>query len=102
MQAMAKNGEFIGERYVKLLLVPRQEMEEQVRMGTIAIPGGAARARAGLLKRRGMRLPLHSNMPGMPGTVDMLLNVMPNGAAMLSPHPYSQPHATFSSPVPVR
>lgn len=27
---MAKNGEYIGERYVRLLHVPRSEMEEQV------------------------------------------------------------------------
>jgi len=28
---MGKNGEFIGERYVRLLHVPRSEMDEQVR-----------------------------------------------------------------------
>ena len=30
-QALSKNGEYIGERYVRLLHVPRSEMEEQVR-----------------------------------------------------------------------
>ena len=41
---MSKNGEYIGRRYVKLLMVPREEMEDQVRLGTLAIPGAAARA----------------------------------------------------------
>lgn len=36
---MSKNGEFIGERYVRLLRVPVTEMEEQSRRGTLAIPG---------------------------------------------------------------
>lgn len=30
MQAMSKNGAYIGERYVRLLHVPKQEMLEQV------------------------------------------------------------------------
>lgn len=30
LQAMSKNGEYIGERYVRLLHVPRAEMDEQV------------------------------------------------------------------------
>lgn len=38
LTAMRKNGEYIGDRYVKLLHVPRQEMEEQVKFGTAAIP----------------------------------------------------------------
>ena len=46
---MAKNGAYMGERYVRLLHVPKQEMNEQVRLGTIAIPGNAT--------RRGGRLP---------------------------------------------
>lgn len=36
--AMRKNGEYIGDRYVKLLHVPKREMEEQVKFGTAAIP----------------------------------------------------------------
>ncbi|KAI8462311.1 MAG: hypothetical protein J3K34DRAFT_501516 [Monoraphidium minutum] len=48
LQAMSKNGAYIGERYVRLLHVPKQEMQEQVqmarvRLGTIAIPGNAHR-----------------------------------------------------------
>lgn len=35
---MQKNGEYIGDRYVKLLHVPKREMEEQVKFGTAAIP----------------------------------------------------------------
>jgi hypothetical protein len=42
---MSKNGEYIGERYVRLLHVPKQEMEEQVRLGTLAVPGAAAKYR---------------------------------------------------------
>lgn len=42
---MARNGEYLGDRYVRLLHVPRQEMEEQVSMGTLAIPGQAAKLR---------------------------------------------------------
>lgn len=38
LTAMRKNGEYIGDRYVKLLHVPKQEMEEQVKFGTAAIP----------------------------------------------------------------
>jgi hypothetical protein len=45
LQAMSKNGEYIGERYVRLLHVPKQEMEEQVRLGTLAVPGAAAKYR---------------------------------------------------------
>lgn len=29
LQALSKNGEYIGERYVRLLHVPKSEMEEQ-------------------------------------------------------------------------
>jgi len=32
VQAMVRNGEYLGDRYVRLLHVPRQEMEEQVRV----------------------------------------------------------------------
>lgn len=35
---MQKNGEYIGDRYVKLLHVPTREMDEQVKYGTAAIP----------------------------------------------------------------
>lgn len=30
LQALSKNGEYLGDRYVRLLHVPKQEMEEQV------------------------------------------------------------------------
>jgi hypothetical protein len=32
LQALSKNGEYLGDRYVRLLHVPKQEMEEQVRL----------------------------------------------------------------------
>ncbi len=51
-QALAKNGEYIGERYVRLLHVPKSEMEEQVRLGTLAIPGAAAKLRSRLLRQQ--------------------------------------------------
>ena len=35
LQALSKNGQYIGDRYVRLLHVPRSEMEEQVRTGTL-------------------------------------------------------------------
>lgn len=51
-QALAKNGEYIGERYVRLLHVPKSEMEEQVRLGTLAIPGAAAKLRSRLMRQQ--------------------------------------------------
>lgn len=46
LQAMGrKNGEYMGDRYVKLLHVSKQEMEEQVRLGTSAIPGNPGKPR---------------------------------------------------------
>lgn len=51
-QALSKNGEFIGERYVRLLHVPVTEMEEQVRLGTLAIPGNAAKLRSRLMRQQ--------------------------------------------------
>jgi hypothetical protein len=35
LQALSKNGEYLGDRYVRLLHVPKQEMEEQVRLVTL-------------------------------------------------------------------
>ena len=34
---MSKNGAYIGERYVRLLHVPWQEMQEQVRLRTAGV-----------------------------------------------------------------
>ncbi|KAL6763408.1 hypothetical protein V8C86DRAFT_3012807 [Haematococcus lacustris] len=45
VRALSKNGQFIGERYVRLLHVTKNEMEEQSRLGTLAIPGAAAKLR---------------------------------------------------------
>lgn len=41
---MSMNGKYIGDRYVKLLHVPRQEMVEQVAFGTTVIPSARTRA----------------------------------------------------------
>eukprot|EP00803_Ostreobium_quekettii_P000932 evm.model.scf_2244.1 EVM.evm.TU.scf_2244.1 scf_2244:20202-21701(-) len=44
LQAMSMNGKYIGDRYVKLLHVPKQEMVEQVAFGTTIIPSARTRA----------------------------------------------------------
>jgi hypothetical protein len=53
LQALSKNGEYLGDRYVRLLHVPKQEMEEQVRLGTLAIPGAQAKMRQKILRNSG-------------------------------------------------
>ncbi|GFH06305.1 uncharacterized protein HaLaN_00913, partial [Haematococcus lacustris] len=50
VRALSKNGQFIGERYVRLLHVTKNEMEEQSRLGTLAIPGAAAKLRSRILR----------------------------------------------------
>ena len=50
LQALSKNGEYLGERYIRLLHVPRTEMEDQVRLGTLAVPGAAARMRSRVVR----------------------------------------------------
>lgn len=57
---------------MRLLHVPRQEMEEQVRMGTLAIPGGAAKLRARMLR-------------GQPRANNNGLAFLPPGALQLVP-----------------
>jgi hypothetical protein len=52
-QALSKNGKYLGERYVRLLHVPKQEMEEQVRLGTLAIPGAQAKMRQKMMRNAG-------------------------------------------------
>ncbi|KAG2488109.1 hypothetical protein HYH03_013258 [Edaphochlamys debaryana] len=91
LKALSKNGEYIGQRYVRLLHVPRAEMEEQVRLGTLAIPGAAAK-----LRSRMMRSQQRNNMPYMGGPVQLMPTVMPGGRhVMMGPNagmgaPYSQ------------
>lgn len=50
LQALSKNGKYLGDRYVRLLHVPKQEMEEQVRLGTLAIPGAQAKMRQKMMR----------------------------------------------------
>ncbi|KAF5831077.1 hypothetical protein DUNSADRAFT_13633 [Dunaliella salina] len=66
LKALNKNGEYIGERYVRLLHVPKSEMEEQVRLGTLAIPGTAAKLRSRIMRggHQGGALPQRSSMMG--------------------------------------
>jgi hypothetical protein len=52
-QALSKNGKYLGDRYVRLLHVPKQEMEEQVRLGTLAIPGAQAKMRQRMMRNTG-------------------------------------------------
>jgi heterogeneous nuclear ribonucleoprotein F/H len=86
-QALAKNGEYIGQRYVRLLHVPRQEMEEQVRHGTLAVPGAAAKFRSRMMRqpRNPAYMPGQLMMPPMPP--------LPGGRPVvaLGAVPYGQP-----------
>ena len=70
-QAMANNGQYMGERFVRLLPVGTSEMEEQVRMGTLAIP---ASMRNKMVMRR-----KHQNFVSM------------GASPLLFPHQYMPP-----------
>lgn len=83
IQALSKNGEYLGSRYVRLLHVPVFEMEEQVRMGTLAIPGNAAKMRARLLRAQRMTHMACPNYPaGMPPSMGVS-NAMPSNGQMM-------------------
>ena len=94
---MAKNGEFIGDRYIRLLHVPVEEMEEQVRHGTSVVPGNYKKGRQPQQQQQqqpplGMdpRLGYRGQMGGMP--------MAPSGPIMLPPHllllpPYANQNA---------
>lgn len=66
MQALSKNGEYMGERYVRLLHVPKSEMEEQVRLGTLAIPGAAAKLRSRMMRAQQRNNLAYLQNPGGP------------------------------------
>lgn len=70
LQALSKNGKYLGDRYVRLLHVPKQEMEEQVRLGTLAIPGAQAKMRQKMMRGPymdgGMRGGPYGGADGMP------------------------------------
>lgn len=97
MQALSKNGEYIGQRYVRLLHVPRAEMEEQVRLGTLAIPGAAAK-----LRSRMMRSQQRNNAVYMTtGPVQLMPTVMQGGRpvmATIGPHGGPGPSAAMGAP----
>lgn len=75
VQALSKNGKYLGDRYVRLLHVPKQEMEEQVRLGTLAIPGAQAK-----MRQKMMRNPyMDGGMRGGPYGADGLPGMLPGG-----------------------
>ncbi|GAX83059.1 hypothetical protein CEUSTIGMA_g10485.t1 [Chlamydomonas eustigma] len=63
VKALTKNGDFLGERYVRLLHVPASEMEEQVRLGTLAVPGNAAKLRARIIRQQQQSRVLYMERP---------------------------------------
>lgn len=99
LQALSKNGEYLGDRYVRLLHVPKQEMEEQVRLGTLAIPGAQAKMRQKMLRSQGMDgLGPYSDALQMPGGLGQQVG-MPDlggggyhgGLPLGMPHSMGQP-----------
>eukprot|EP00198_Chlamydomonas_reinhardtii_P002932 XP_001692268.1 predicted protein [Chlamydomonas reinhardtii] len=81
LKALSKNGEYIGQRYVRLLHVPRAEMEEQVRLGTLAIPGAAAKIRSRMMRSQ------QRNMGYMAGPVQLMPSMMPGGRPVMGMGP---------------
>ncbi|KAG2452074.1 hypothetical protein HYH02_003110 [Chlamydomonas schloesseri] len=81
LKALSKNGEYIGQRYVRLLHVPRAEMEEQVRLGTLAIPGAAAKIRSRMMRSQ------QRNMGYMAGPVQLMPSMMPSGRPVMGMGP---------------
>lgn len=76
LQALSKNGEYLGDRYVRLLHVPKQEMEEQVRLGTLAIPGAQAKMRQKMMRGGGGMDALAGNSSGAHYGADALQQQM--------------------------
>lgn len=108
LKALSKNGEYIGQRYVRLLHVPRAEMEEQVRLGTLAIPGAAAKLRSRMIRtqqRNNMAYMAAGPVQLMPTPVMQGRPVLamgppgPGGAAGLT---YAQPPGPGQGPVESR
>lgn len=72
LKALSKNGKYLGDRYVRLLHVPKQEMEEQVRLGTLAIPGAQAKMRQKMMRGPYMDSGMRSGPYGADGLPGML------------------------------
>ncbi|KIZ02545.1 hypothetical protein MNEG_5410 [Monoraphidium neglectum] len=99
LQAMSKNGAFIGERYVRLLHVPKQEMLEQVRLGTIAIPGNAhRRSRFQQQQQQQQAAPGLHFMHGGPALSSPFDHFAQRGAVQL-PHLQQHPHAAYGAQI---
>ncbi|GFR41617.1 hypothetical protein Agub_g2342 [Astrephomene gubernaculifera] len=96
LKALSKNGEYIGQRYVRLLHVPRSEMEEQVRLGTLAIPGAAAKLRSRMMRSQQQR----NNAIFMPtGPVQLVPTVLPGGRPIMTMGPPGAgPNAGINAP----
>lgn len=96
-QALSKNGEFIGERYVRLLHVPKQEMIEQVQLGTLAIPGQVAKMRQRALRQAqppGMTYAVPGQQLLLPAMAPRLLG--PRGVLNLGPPGGIGPGGSYS------
>lgn len=95
VQAMSRNGQYIGERYVKLLHVPKQEMEEQVKFGTAAIPKPgravptcvAAPLLHPQIEQQFLGIPHHL---GAPGSAQISIGCEPHAFTTRSPISYAQ------------
>jgi len=98
LKALSKNGEYIGERYVRLLHVPKSEMEEQVRLGTLAIPGNAAKLRSRLMRQQ-----QRNNLAYLAGPLQLVPTVVPAaGRPLMSVGPtLNAPYATGPTGAPI-
>ncbi|GLC42385.1 hypothetical protein PLESTB_000652500 [Pleodorina starrii] len=100
LKALSKNGEYIGQRYVRLLHVPRAEMEEQVRLGTLAIPGAAAKLRSRMIRSQQRNNAVYMAT----GPVQLMPTVMPGGRPVMAamgpggPGPNAAMSAPYSQP----
>ncbi|KXZ50577.1 hypothetical protein GPECTOR_16g752 [Gonium pectorale] len=97
LKALSKNGEYIGQRYVRLLHVPRAEMEEQVRLGTLAIPGAAAKLRSRMIRSQQRNNAVYMAA----GPMQLMPSVLPGGRPVmptLGPHGGPGPAAGMGGP----
>ncbi|KAG1672723.1 hypothetical protein FOA52_005201 [Chlamydomonas sp. UWO 241] len=82
LKALSKNGDFMGERYVRLLHVPVTEMEEQVRLGTLAVPGNAAKLRNRMAQQQQRT---RRGLPSQP--MQLVPTMVPSALYTMAPRP---------------
>lgn len=93
LKALSKNGEYLGGRYIRLLHVPRAEMEEQVRLGTLAVPGAAARMRSRMARAQQQQQLPPRNMAYVSGPVQLMQTMVPGGRPVMGmAHGGQQPY----------